>query len=208
VSDGRRVDNTTRTSHVSRVFVHYQFTKLDRASSGHRCRQHSALGNVYYYFKTKDELGVAIVEQYLAQFQGLRQEWERADSPAARLQAYIQMTIDTREAIARSGCPIGTLCSELHKDGGTLAKRAMVLFAEPLAWIEAQFKALGKGSESRGLAVHLLSALQGAAVLAHSFGDSDLAAMEANRLKEWIRNLTASSEPATHSIATTRRKHS
>ena len=36
------------------------------------------LGNVYYYFKTKDEIGEAIVELRLAQMSAQRQRWDEA----------------------------------------------------------------------------------------------------------------------------------
>src|SRR6266403_1398304 len=39
------------------------------------------LGNVYYYFKTKDEIGEAIVELRLAQLSAQRQRWNEAGSP-------------------------------------------------------------------------------------------------------------------------------
>lgn len=55
--------------------------------------------------------------------------------------------------------------------------------------MEKQFEALGKGADSRGLAVHLLSATQCVSVLAHTFHDPALIATEAERLKEWIRAL-------------------
>ncbi len=77
--------------------------------------------------------------------------------------------------------------------------------------MEAQFQALGKGADSRGLAVHLLSATQGVSVLAHTFHDPGMIEMEAARLKEWIRELrplprtrgtdSVSSEPMKRSIA-------
>jgi TetR/AcrR family transcriptional regulator, transcriptional repressor for nem operon len=146
------------------------------------------LGNVYYYFKTKAQIGEAIVEQRLAGFRAMRQEWERMESAKERLLGFVQMTIDSQAAVARFGCPIGTFCSELHKEGGPLAKKSTVLFAESLAWIESQFRALGK-VDSHGLAVHLLSALQGASVLAHAFRDPDVLAMEAGRISDWIRAL-------------------
>ena len=38
------------------------------------------VGNVYYYFKTKDEIGEAIVEQRLLEFRALREQWDRAGS--------------------------------------------------------------------------------------------------------------------------------
>src|SRR5258708_682532 len=48
---------------------------------------------------------------------------------------------------------------------------------------------LGKGKDSNGLAVHLLSAMQGVSILAHSFHDSGLVATETKRLKSWIQSL-------------------
>jgi TetR/AcrR family transcriptional regulator, transcriptional repressor for nem operon len=147
------------------------------------------LGNVYYYFKTKDEIGVAIVALRVLRFRKLLQELDRADSPKERLCGFVQIKIRNREGLARSGCPVGTLCSELHKNGGTVARKSTILLAEALAWMETQFKALGKGADSRGLAVHLLSATQGVSVLAHTFHDPVLIEIEAARLKKWIRAL-------------------
>ena len=147
------------------------------------------LGNVYYYFKTKAQFGEAIVEQRLAGFRAMRQKWEQLESAKERLLGFVQMTVDNREAVARFGCPIGSFCSELHKGGGgPLARQSTALFAESLAWIEGQFQALGK-IDSRGLAVHVLSALQGASVLAHTFHDPDVLVMEAERISDWIRKL-------------------
>jgi AcrR family transcriptional regulator len=147
------------------------------------------LGNMYYYFKTKDAIGEAIIAQRLEQLRSLREKWEQIRTPKDRLLAFIQMTIDNRSDLARGGCPIGSLCSELHKSGGALAKEAARPFAELLRWIEAQFAALGKGREKKALALHLLSALQGVSVLAHSFHDPALVLMEADQLKRWIRAL-------------------
>ena len=91
--------------------------------------------------------------------------------------------------LARGGCPFGTLCSELHKEGGPLAEKSTALFGEPLAWIEDQFRADGHGDDSRGFAIHLLSALQGVSVLAHGSREPELVVMETRRLQDWIRAL-------------------
>jgi AcrR family transcriptional regulator len=147
------------------------------------------LGNVYYYFKSKDEIGDAIIGLRLSRFRKLLQELDKSGSPKRRLCGFVQVKIRNREALARSGCPVGTLCSELHKDGGAVANRSTALFAEALAWMEKQFRAMGKGAASRGLALHLLSALQGVTVLAHTFHDPGMITSEAARLKRWIRSL-------------------
>ena len=154
------------------------------------------LGNIYYYFRTKDDIGDAIVELRLSRLRALLQELDKLDSPADRLCGFVQLKIERRESLARNGCPVGTLCSELHKQGGPVANRATVIFAELLPWLEAQFKEIGRGGDSRGLAVHLLSATQGMSVLAHTFHDPSLIDMECARLKQWIREL----ETQSHSL--------
>src|SRR6202790_5919325 len=130
------------------------------------------LGNVYYYFKTKDEIGDAIVELRLAQLSAQRERWREAGSPKDRLCACVQGVFENKDCLAQLGCQVGTFCSELHKAGGPVATRATEIFAQHLAWIESQFRALGKGKDSNGHAVHLLSAMQGVSVLAHTFHDS------------------------------------
>ena len=183
-----KADNRTRLLHAAeKVTYRHGFGRAALADIAKEAR--IPLGNVYYYFKTKDQIGDAIVELRVSRFKRLLRELDKADSPKERLCGFVEIKIKNRETLARSGCPVGTLCSELHKHGGAVARKSTVLFAEALAWMEAQFKALGKGSDSRGLAVHLLSATQGVSVLAHTFHDPGMIEIEAARLKQWIRAL-------------------
>lgn len=147
------------------------------------------LGNVYHYFKTKDQIADAIVQLRLSRFKELLHELDKADSPKERLCGFVQIKIKNSGELARSGCPVGTLCTELQKHGGIVARNSRVLFATCLAWMETQFRALGKAGESRALAFHLLSATQGASVLGHTFRDPDMIRNEAARLMDWIRSL-------------------
>src|SRR5881296_2080452 len=132
---------------------------------------HVPVGNVYYYFKTKEELGEAVVERRLAQFREFREEIDRLSSPKERLFAFVESIHGNREQLARGGCPLGGLCSELHKEGGALAKKSTALFTEPLSWLEDQFRAAGHRKDSRQLAVHLFSVFQGISVVAFSSHD-------------------------------------
>jgi TetR/AcrR family transcriptional regulator, transcriptional repressor for nem operon len=147
------------------------------------------VGNVYYYFKTKDDIAEAIVAERLAEFRAFQQGLPEDQSPKERLLAFVETSIDSRTMLAHSGCPVGNLCAELQRKGGTLARKARNLLGEPLDWLEAQFRSLGKRADARGLAVHLVSALQGASLLTHVFRDSKVVTMEAERLKQWIRGL-------------------
>jgi AcrR family transcriptional regulator len=109
------------------------------------------LGSVYYYFKTKDEIGEAIVELRLAQLSAQRQRWNEAGSPKDRLCACVQGVFDNKDFLAERGCAVGTFCSELHKTGGSVATRATEIFAQHLAWIESQFRAVGRGKTPTAL---------------------------------------------------------
>jgi AcrR family transcriptional regulator len=148
------------------------------------------LGNVYYYFKTKNELAEAVVDEYMSELRTIFADWDKLESPKDRLCAFITRTSENRERLSQSGCPIGTLCSELHKDGVTeLGDRAAALFGELIRWLERQFKQIGGAPEAHANAVHLLSALQGVAVLAHSFHKPAMVVSESQRLKSWIKDL-------------------
>ena len=147
---------------------------------------HVPVGNVYYYFKTKEELGEAVVERRLEEFRELREQIDRLSSPKERLFAFVESIYRNREQLARGGCPMGGLCSELHKEGGALAKKSAALFTEPMGWLEEQFREAGHEEDARELSVHLFCAFQGLAAVAHAAHDPDLVAMEVKRMKDWI----------------------
>jgi len=65
------------------------------------------VGNVYYYFKTKEELAEAVVERRLEEFRAARAEWDRLSSPKERLLAFVGSVQANREQLARGGCPLG-----------------------------------------------------------------------------------------------------
>ena len=65
------------------------------------------LGNVYYYFKSKDELIGAVLASYQKEAAALTRAFERHRSPQARLKALVQNWSDMRETVARHGCPMG-----------------------------------------------------------------------------------------------------
>src|SRR5882762_1302622 len=59
------------------------------------------VGNVYYYFKTKEELAEAVVERRLEEFRAARAEWDRLSSPKERLLAFVGSVHANREQLAR-----------------------------------------------------------------------------------------------------------
>jgi TetR/AcrR family transcriptional repressor of nem operon len=147
------------------------------------------VGNVYYYFRTKEELAEAVVERRLEESRAARAEWNRLSSPKERLLAFVGSVHANREQLARGGCALGGLCSELRKEGGALARKSATLFTEPIGWLEKQFRAAGHDKDSRELAMHLFSAFQGMAAVAHGANEPEVVVMGVKRLKDWIGTL-------------------
>lgn len=184
----KELDKRTRLIEAANRLIHQQgFNQTTLADIARESEV--PLGNVYYYFKTKDEIGNALIEHRAIFYRGLIESWNRLADPKQRILALIQMVFEERAVLAQSGCPIGSLCQELHKERGPLAEKSATLLAAILSWAEQQFHLLGKGKESAGLALHLVSVLQGASLLAHAFNQPDLVARETTRLKEWINAL-------------------
>jgi AcrR family transcriptional regulator len=157
------------------------------------------VGNVYYYFKTKNDIIQAVVESHLLEADTLLAAIEDGyDSPRDRLKALFAALSGQVDQIARYGCPHGSLCAELDKrdDGPGLAAELM---RAPIEWIRRQFEAMGR-PDAPDLAVHLLARYQGAALLTSTFRDPDLMAREATRAAQWIDALDLSRTEAAYSI--------
>jgi len=146
------------------------------------------VGNVYYYFKTKDQLVEAAIEARAREVQEMLELAARHRTPRARLRALIRGLAGQRDDIARRGCPVGTLCSELDKRDDRLALRARDVLALPIDWAEGQFRDLGR-SDARDLAIALIASYQGISLIASTFRDPALMLREARRLERWIDSL-------------------
>ncbi|HEX4306128.1 MAG TPA: TetR/AcrR family transcriptional regulator [Solirubrobacterales bacterium] len=146
------------------------------------------VGNVYYYFKTKDELVEAAIDVLYDELRGILDKAARHRSPRARLKGLVRALAAHTDAVAHRGCPIGTLCSELDKREDRLARRSAELLSQLVEWTEGQFREMGR-RDARELAVALIASYEGAALLSNSFGDPELMGREARRLERWIDGL-------------------
>jgi TetR/AcrR family transcriptional repressor of nem operon len=146
------------------------------------------VGNIYYYFKTKDELVGAVVAAYTSDLRARLASFDRHRTPKARLRALVRDMADQRELAAHYGCPMGTLCSELDKRDGDFEHAAAELLALSVDWAEQQFRSMGR-SDARDLAVALVAANQGISLLTNTLRDPELMARESRRLDRWIDSL-------------------
>jgi len=143
-------------------------------------------GNFYYYFKTKEEILEAVVNYRLATFSAMISQCEAgSDDARERLLLFTNILEVNENEILRSGCPVGTLSSELAKTDTEMhnkSKQVFILFRD---WLKAQFDVLGLDNAGE-LAMDLLAKLQGITVVACAFKDVDYIKRSHAEVKDWI----------------------
>jgi AcrR family transcriptional regulator len=150
---------------------------------------HVPPGNVYYYFRVKDDLVRAVIDARAEQAAAMLGSLQALSGPGARLKALTQQWVEMRELVARYGCPFGTLAAELDRREDGLDTEAARPIALILDWIEQQFREIGR-ADPRELAICLFAGVQGAALLANAFRDPDIMITEVRRLDQWIDTLS------------------
>ena len=148
------------------------------------------VGNVYYYFKTKDQLVEAAIKAHGSNLEAALSALDRRRTPQGRLKGLIRLWMDQRELSARYGCPFGTLACELDKRTDGLDRTAAEVLGILTDWAERQFRSLGQ-ADARDLAVALVASYQGISLLANTFRDPELMVREGRRLERWIDSLAS-----------------
>ena len=153
-------------------------------------RANVPVGNVYYYFRTKEALAEAVIAAHEAALLGLFATWETAHRhPPTRLHCLIRAPLDGSDSIIQFGCPHGSLCQELEKLGpdAPLAQAGARLLAVYLEWAGAQFQECGfRPAQARELARDLIASIQGTLLLAHTLHSHDLLARQLRRIEGWL----------------------
>jgi len=132
-------------------------------------------GNFYYYFKSKEELGYAIIDRLIQAFVERTLEPAFADlsaNPVAQINAFLDRVHDNqRQRNCVGGCPIGNLASELsdvHEGFRRRLARIFVRWRDELTEVLARGQASGhlRGDcDPAGVAQFVVAALEGAILL-------------------------------------------
>ena len=145
------------------------------------------VGNVYYYFKTKDELVKAAIDRHVRDIQSLlapssatarhrrgSRRWSANSPPSAN---------SPHSTAARSGA-----CAPSSTSAPMACTACAQMLRLPIDWAEQQFRLIGR-RDARDLAVALMAAYQGIALLTNTFSDPELMTREARRIERWIDSL-------------------
>ena len=144
-------------------------------------------GNIYHYFKSKDEILQAVIDRHLGDYGALLAQWDQeCAEPKERLTRFVQMIVERKNEVIRYGCPIGSLNTELAKNQHESQQFSKALFDLFGDWLALQFAELGHAKNARLQALHLLGRAQGISVIAHVYGDAKLLVREVNALTAWV----------------------
>ncbi|MFJ8011769.1 TetR/AcrR family transcriptional regulator [Streptomyces sp. NPDC096339] len=147
------------------------------------------VGNLYYYFKTKDDLVRAALSEHSRHLDELTVRLDELPDPLDRLKGLVEGWIERRDTAARHGCPTGTLAAELDKRAeGTLDAEAGAVIRRLLDWAGVQFHAAGL-ADPDGLALTLVSGYQGMSLMANALRDPEVMTREGARLLSWLDSL-------------------
>ncbi|MFF5207988.1 TetR/AcrR family transcriptional regulator [Streptosporangium sp. NPDC000396] len=147
------------------------------------------VGNVYYYFKTKDELVQAALAEHAGHLAELTGALDKLPDPLQRLKTMVDAWVGQRDLAARYGCPAGTLAVELDKRAeGGLDLEAGKVIRLLLDWAEQQFRELGLPAPD-DLALTFVGAYQGMSLLANALRDPEIMTRQGACLTCWLDSL-------------------
>ncbi|MES9937956.1 MAG: TetR/AcrR family transcriptional regulator [Sedimenticola sp.] len=147
-------------------------------------------GNIYYYFKTKDDMLKAVIQHRMRIISTMLAEWEKSiPEPLDRLERFVQIMYDSTPSLMRSGCPMGSLNMELAKDQPELKEESKKLFDLFQQWLAQQFVTMGYPDEAQELSRQLLARGQGTIVIAQVYQDPGFIERSIKDINRWLENL-------------------
>ena len=153
-------------------------------------------GNFYYHFKSKEELGYAIIDRLVRGFveRTLGPAFADPDAdPVAQIHDVLDRVLDTqRQRNCIGGCPMGNLASELSDVHEGFRKRLAEVF---VAWRVTMAQALRRGQatgrlsadcDPEGAASFLVAALEGAILMSKVTKDIEVMERCVKELKQHL----------------------
>lgn len=131
-------------------------------------------GNLYFYFKSKDELGYAVLNRFTEDFMQHQQHHltNKTDRPLQIIYGMLDsMEQHLREMSCRGGCPFGNFAiemSDIHEGFRKRVEKVFDLWIDQLQRVldaAKQKGALNSSVDSRALAQLLVAAMEGATML-------------------------------------------
>lgn len=146
------------------------------------------LGNVYYYFKTKDDICEAVLEERQQKLQETLDDCCKENEPKQNLTVLVNKIIKSSEKIAEYGCIIGSLCQELDKTKSPLRDTADKCLQEQIDWASKQFKEMGY-KKANEMGFEFIARLEGIMLVGHALHEPKRIRSQLRTTCKWIESL-------------------
>jgi len=142
-------------------------------------------GNLYYYFKSKDELGYAALDRTLERIREdvLERVFATGLDPWAQLEMFLEFPMErVRRDGCTGGCPLGNLAMEMSDVHEGFRTRLSLAFGQLQSQLEATLErarlqdTLRPGTDISRLAHFILAGLEGAFMMGKLHRNADLMA--------------------------------
>ncbi|MCY4338981.1 MAG: TetR/AcrR family transcriptional regulator [Gammaproteobacteria bacterium] len=143
------------------------------------------LGNVYYYFKTKEDICKAVVTERKQSLSHTLKSCCRRNEPKDALMNLLKVMIGHSRELAEAGCPLSGLCQELSEECTELMDSADSCMKYLMDWSTEQFRLMGlKRAEELGF--EFVSRVQGIILLGNILNDPGQLKRQLKAVAGWI----------------------
>jgi TetR/AcrR family transcriptional repressor of nem operon len=146
------------------------------------------LGNVYYYFKTKEDICKVVLEERKRDLERLLGECCQDQDPRANLKRFLRHLMADSDEVAECGCPHGTLSQELRKMSSPLTGRAEGTLQVLIDWAAGQFRRAGV-ARPKSTGFGFIARVQGTMMLTHALHDPKRLKQQFKYIGEWLDTL-------------------
>lgn len=153
-------------------------------------------GNFYYYFPSKNSLGLAVIDAWARQYEEdlVRPVLSEERPPVERIEAFIDATVESQAQSGYVGCPLGRLALEMGDLDESFRNRLDQAFDRWRGELAAVLARAGV-DDPRDFAQFLLAAMQGAFLLTKVEHDGEVLDSIAGQLKELLRGRIPETDP-------------
>jgi AcrR family transcriptional regulator len=146
-------------------------------------------GNMFYYFRTKAELALAVADVFLDETQSLISEAEAASpDPRERIRFLLQRLGQSNRSRVDNGCPISAAVRDFRRAAPDASARAGQSFELRVSFIARELQKTGpRPSIAMARARAVVIEWQGGIALAHAFNDMTVLSESLRRAEQSLQ---------------------
>lgn len=146
------------------------------------------VGNVYYYYKTKADIALAVADLFVAQTQSLIDEIiAQSSKPKDRLSLLVEKLRASQPERVKHGCPIYAAVKEFERSVPQASTRAAQSFELLNGFVADELKRSGVRPSIANLqARNFVATWQGGITLSHALGESPILVEAFTRMERLV----------------------